>query len=45
MTFTEAKTEFDRKYQLVKEYTCFLPEHLTFERKTILQKKNGERNA
>lgn len=44
MTFTEAKQEFDRIYQFTREYTCFLPEHLTFERQVVLQKKNGEHN-
>lgn len=44
MTFTEAKNEFDIKYQFIKEYTCFLPEHLTMNRKTNFQKKNGEHN-
>lgn len=28
MTFTEAKNEFNSKYHFIKEYTCFLPEHL-----------------
>uniref|UniRef100_A0AB33IVD0 DNA methylase adenine-specific domain-containing protein n=1 Tax=Prevotella sp. GTC17254 TaxID=3236794 RepID=A0AB33IVD0_9BACT len=44
MTFTEAKNEFDSKYQFIKEYTCFLPEHLTMNRTTNFQKKNGEHN-
>lgn len=44
MTFTEAKNEFDSKYQFIKEYICFLPEHLTMGRKTNFQKKNGEHN-
>lgn len=44
MTFTEAKNEFDSKYQFIKEYTCFLPEHLTMNRETKFQKKNGEHN-
>lgn len=44
MTFTEAKHEFDNKYGTVKEYDCFLTEHLTFGRKTNFKKKNGQRN-
>ena len=44
MTFTEAKNEFDSKYQFITEYRCFLPEHLTMGRKTNFQKKNGEHN-
>ena len=39
MTFTEAKNEFDSKYQFIKEYTCFLPEHLTMNKETKFQKK------
>ena len=27
MPFTEAKNEFDSKYQFIKEYTCFLPDN------------------
>lgn len=44
MTFTEAKHEFDSKYETVSEYDCFLPEHLTFGRKTNFKNKNGQRN-
>ncbi len=44
MTFTEAKQEFDKKYGTATEYDCFLPEHLTFERKTNFKKKNGQPN-
>lgn len=44
MTFTEAKFEFDKTYSAVAEYECFLPEHLTFGRKTNFKKKNGEKN-
>jgi len=42
MTFSEAKQEFDIKYGTAAEYDCFLPEHLTFGRKTNLKKKNGQ---
>lgn len=44
MTFTEAKNEFDFKYGNTNEYECFLPDHLTFNKKTFLKKKNGSRN-
>lgn len=44
MTFTEAKHEFDNKYGTATEYDCFLPEHLTFGRKTNFKKKNGQPN-
>jgi type I restriction enzyme M protein len=44
MTFTEAKHEFDNKYELATEYDCFLAEHLTFGRKANFRKKNGQRN-
>ena len=44
MTFTEAKHEFDKKYGTATEYDCFLPEHLTFGRKTNFKKKNGQPN-
>ncbi len=41
-TFTETKHEFDNKYGTATEYDCFLPEHLTFGRKTNFKKKNGQ---
>lgn len=44
MNFTEAKNEFDSKYGNTNEFECFLPDHLTFNKKTILRKKNGTRN-
>ena len=44
MTFTEAKHEFDKKYGGVKEYDCFLSEHLTYGKKTKLIKLSGEKN-
>lgn len=43
-TFSEAKIEFDNKYGTTTEYDCFLPEHLTHNRKTNFKKKNGQRN-
>lgn len=43
-TFTEAKTEFDKLYSDEAEYTCFVPEHLTINRKTNFLKKNGSKN-
>ena len=44
MTFTEAKQEFDNKYENTVEVNCFLQEHLTFEKKTNFKKKNGTKN-
>ena len=44
MTFTEAKQEFDSKYENVTEFDCFIQEHLTFGKKTSLKKKNGTHN-
>jgi len=44
MNFAEVKQEFDNKYETATEYDCFLPEHLTFGRKTNFKKKNSERN-
>jgi len=44
MTFTEAKQEFDRKYENVTEFDCFIQEHLTFNKKTNFKKKNGTKN-
>lgn len=44
MTFTEAKQEFDNKYENVTEFDCFIQEHLTFNKKTNFKKKNGVKN-
>ena len=44
MTFTEAKQEFDNKYENTVEFNCFLQEHLTFGKKTNFKKKNGTKN-
>lgn len=44
MTFTEAKQEFDSKYENITEFDCFIQEHLTFEKKTNFKKKNGTKN-
>jgi type I restriction enzyme M protein len=44
MTFTEAKQEFDSKYENVAEFDCFIQEHLTFNKKTNFKKKNGTKN-
>lgn len=44
MNFNEAKLEFDSKYATVDEYDCFLSEHLTFNKKSYLKKKNGQYN-
>jgi type I restriction enzyme M protein len=44
MTFTEAKQEFDSKYENVAEFDCFIQEHLTFNKKTNFKKKDGTKN-
>lgn len=43
MTFSEAKLKFDEVYSNASEFTCFLSEHLTFNKVTTL-KKDGSRN-
>lgn len=43
-SFTEAKAEFDRLYSKKTEYDCFLPEHLTLDRKTSFLKKDGSKS-
>lgn len=44
MTFTEAKEAFNQKYKNATEFDCFLQEHLTFNKKTNVRKKNGDKN-
>ena len=44
MTFTEAKQRFDSQYGTATEFTNFLPEHLTLDKKTGLRKTNGTKN-
>ncbi len=44
MTFTEAKANFDSQFGNSKEYTCFLSEHLTLNKKTSFRKKDGSKN-
>lgn len=44
MNFTEAKQEFDEKYENIVEFDCFIQEHLTFGKKTNFKKKNGTKN-
>ncbi|RTY89310.1 SAM-dependent methyltransferase [Flavobacterium sp. RSP46] len=44
MTFTEAKQEFDTKYENVAEFECFIQEHLTFNKKTNFKKTDGTKN-
>ena len=39
MTFTEAKEQFDQKYQNATEFDGFLHDHLTFGKKTNFKKK------
>jgi len=43
-SFSQAKAEFDKKYETSMEFTNFLPEHLTLNKKTVLKKKNGAKN-
>lgn len=44
MNFSEAKRQFDLKYENSAEFECFLVEHLTFNKKVFLKKKNGLKN-
>lgn len=44
MTFSEAKIKFDETYGSSNEFTCFLSEHLSFNKVTQLKKKDGTRN-
>lgn len=44
MTFSEAKIEFDSKYGNAQEYSCFLSEHMSFNKVSNFRKKNGDRN-
>lgn len=44
MTFTEAKQRFDSQFGTATEFTNFLPEHLTLDKKTGLRKTNGTKN-
>lgn len=44
MTFSEAKIEFDTNFGNAKEYSCFLSDHLSLNKVSILRKKNGEKN-
>lgn len=44
MKFIECKEEFDKKYKNVKEFDCFLPEHLSYKKKALFTKKNGQLN-
>ena len=43
-TFSQAKLEFDKKYGTASEFSNFLPEHLSLNKKSILKKKNGSKN-
>lgn len=43
-TFSIVKQEFDLKFGLQAEFNCFLPVHLTFDKKTTIKGKNGGRN-
>lgn len=44
MTFSDAKIKFDEQYRSANEFTCFLPEHLTFNKVTSLRKRDGSPN-
>ncbi|MDP9960411.1 HsdM family class I SAM-dependent methyltransferase [Chryseobacterium lathyri] len=44
MTFTEAKQDFDNKYENIDEFECFIQAHLSFGKKINLKKKNGTKN-
>ena len=44
MKFAEAKSQFDKEYGALSEYECFLPEHLTFNKKINFRNKSGELN-
>lgn len=44
MTFTGAKQEFDAQYGNINDYQCFLPDHLTLDKPTHLQKSDGSKN-
>jgi len=43
-SFSQAKIKFDQKYGNRKQFDNFLSEHLTLNKKTIIQKKNGAKN-
>ena len=43
-SFTDAKTEFDKKYSNSDTFDCFLTEHLTANNRTKLRKNNGTKN-
>ena len=45
MTFTEAKQQFDVQYGNSYEFTNFLPEHLTLNKKTPTRNKYPDCNA
>lgn len=42
--FTEAKLEFDSSYGKALDYQCFIPEHLTINKRTTIKKKDGSKN-
>lgn len=43
-SFSQVKLEFDKKYSSASEFTNFLSEHLTLNKKTAIIKKNGAKN-
>lgn len=44
MNFSEFKAKFDQENINTIEYDCFLPVHLTYNKKTIFKKKDGSTN-
>jgi putative type I restriction-modification system, M subunit len=44
MNFSEFKAKFDQENINKIEYDCFLPVHLTYNKKTIFKKKDGSTN-
>ncbi len=42
--FHQYKAEFDSKYSNKTEFNCFLPEHLTFNKKNSIKNKAGKNN-
>lgn len=43
-SFTQTKLEFDKEYGASTEFNNFLPEHLTLNKKSSIQNKDGSRN-
>jgi type I restriction enzyme M protein len=43
-TFSSVKQEFDSKYENLTEFDSFLPEHLTYNKRTNIKNKTGKKN-